>query len=256
MGNTTGWSLTGRLLAKHFGSIGDSIASMIAGFDPETATQADRDSLADSLRRVAEKYVRAKSVFEKEQQDVVDLKAAIARDENVAGSLVAKLTAGQIDEATAMMFADELQAEKERLPQEVREEADARAFMDEIKAIVDELSARLGQFDSAAAKAKAQLAQAESQLELQRTRQEQQEQLQGLRGASSPSTGMGALQKRANDLREKAAAMQVVTDIGSKPAESRAKLDALRKSVAEASPAGGSSAIDRLRALSSVGQPA
>lgn len=248
MSNTTGWSLTGRLLTKHFGVIGDSIASLIAGFDPETATQADRDALQSNLREVAEKYTRAKGVFEKERKDVEELKAAIARDENVAASLVAKLTAGDVDEATATMFADELQAEKDRLPQEVREEADAKAFMDEIKSIMDEMSTRLEQFDAAAAKARNELATAEAQLALQRTRQEQQEQLQGLRGGASPSTGMGALQRRAEALRTQAEAMKVVTDIGNRPAEQRAKLDALRKSVEQ--PAGGVSALERLRALS------
>lgn len=254
MSNSTGWSLTGRLLAKHFGAIGDSIASMIAGFDPETATQADRDALQSNLRGVAEKYTKAKSVFDKEHKDVVDLKAAIARDENVAASLIAKLSAGQVDEATATLFADELQAEKDRLPQEEREEADAEAFMNEIKSIMDEMSTRLEQFDAAATKARNELANAESQLALQRTRQEQQEELQGLRGGSSPTTGMGALQRRADALRTQAEAMKVVVDIGNRPAEQRAKLDALRKDVEP--PGGGASAMDRLRALAGSKAPA
>ena len=248
MGNSNGWNLTGRLITKHFGLMGDSIASMIANFDPETATEADRDNLASRLQEVAAKYSKASTDFTKEHQDVVTLTQQIAQDQNVAAALGARLAAGTIDEATASAFCDELEAEKARLPGEIQEETDAGAFMGELKSIMDALSDQLSKFDAAANKVKKEMAMAQAQMDLQKTRQEQQEELRSLSGMGSPSSAMAALQKRSEAMRDQAAGMKIVTDIGNKPADDKAKLDALRQSVAQGSVAGLSLA-DRLKAL-------
>lgn len=253
MSNLNGWSLTGRLITKHFGAMGDSIAAMIANFDPETATEADRDNLAARLQEVAKKYAKAKADFEKEHNDVVTLKASISSDINVAAALGARLAAGSIDEATATLFCDELEAEKARLPGEEQQEHDAQAFMDEIKGIMDQMSTQLSQFDAQATKAKRALASAQAQLDLQNTRRAQQEDLRSMSGAGgSPSTAMTALQKRAADMQAQAAGMRVVTDIGNKPADDKAKLDALRSSVASGASGAPTSLADRLKALATA----
>eukprot|EP01032_Pedospumella_encystans_P033974 gene33974-38398_t len=46
MSNSNGWALTARLITKHFGALGDRVSEAIANFDPETATEADRDRLS------------------------------------------------------------------------------------------------------------------------------------------------------------------------------------------------------------------
>jgi chromosome segregation ATPase len=253
--NTTGWSLTGRLISKHFGALGDSLASMIAGFDPETATAADRDALADKLREVAAKYSQAKTAFDKEHGDLDSLRTQIAQDENVASALADRLTAGTVDEATANAFCDELEHEKASLAEHVQTESDAKGFMDELKAILDEMSDRLAKFDEQANKARAEFAAAQAQLDLQKMRQGQQDELRSLQGGGgSPTTAMSALQQRAANMKAQADAMKVVTDIGNRPAEAKASLDALRASVASGT-TGTPSAMDRLKALSAK-QPA
>lgn len=256
MSNTQGWGLTGRLIAKHFGALGNTIASAIANFDPETATEADRDNLAGKLKDIGTRYAQAKTAFEKEEKDVIVLKQQIEQDENVAAALVDRLTAGTIDEATATLFCEELENAKARLPQEVQEADEARAFMDELKSIVDEMSKRLQEFDVVAARARREAASAQAQVDLQRTRQGQQEDLRTLRGeAGGSSSALGALQKRAANLRAQAEGMKIVTDIGNKPADDKAKLDALRKSVATGS-TGTPSVADRLKALAANKQTA
>ena len=55
--------LTARLISKHFGALGDRVSEAIANFDPETATEADRDRLADSLRLTAQKLAAARGAF-------------------------------------------------------------------------------------------------------------------------------------------------------------------------------------------------
>ena len=78
MGNLSGWGLTGRLISKHFGALGDKVSEAIANFDPETATQADRDRIQDTLRSTAQKLAAARASFDKEHADVVQLQKLLA----------------------------------------------------------------------------------------------------------------------------------------------------------------------------------
>ncbi|WP_295997061.1 hypothetical protein [Rugamonas sp.] len=249
MNNSNGWGLTARLISKHFGVLGDRVSEAIANFDPETATEADRDRLADSLRSAAQKLAAARASFDKEHTDVVRLRDLIATDEVAAGTLSERLAAGKISEATINLFCDELEANKARLPQEIQEEADARQYMDELQTIVDALSKQLGEFDAAAKKAMQALATARAQQDLQRLRAERQSQLAGLSGLRGNSSALNALTRRAQTISNDAAGMKIVADIGQRPLDQAAEIDAIRKSVG--SPAlGAESALQRLQRLS------
>lgn len=248
MSNTSGWNLTGRLVVKHLGALGNNIAAAIANFDPETATEADRDALAARLRDVAMKFSAADNSLKKEQKDVTDLKARIDGDLKVAAALGERLAAGTVDEATVNLFLDELQASQERLPQEEAEAQEAQAFLDEIKSIMDAISRQLTDFDAHAAKAKRELAQAQTRLEQQEMRERQSAELRAAAGNGAPSTALGALQNRAAKLQAKADGLKVVNDVTERPAQNAAKLDDLRKSVLTGSSAA-PSAADRLKAL-------
>ncbi|ELX11607.1 hypothetical protein Jab_1c01910 [Janthinobacterium sp. HH01] len=254
MSNLNGWGLTARLISKHFGALGDRVSEAIANFDPETATEADRDRLADSLRQTAQKLAAARSSFQKEADDVVKLRQLIATDEQAAGTLGDRLAAGKISEATITLFCDELEANKARMPQELQEEADARQYMDELQTIVDALSKQLADFDSAAKKAMQALASARAQQDLQNLRAERQAQLAGLSGMRGNSSALNALTRRAQAISNEAAGLKIVTDIGQRPYEQAAELEAIRKSVSQ--PAiGNESALARLQRLSGQ-QPA
>ena len=112
MSNLNGWGLTARLISKHFGVLGDKVSEAIANFDPETATEADRDRLAATLRETAQKLAGARASFEKEHADVVKLRDLIANDEKASTTLADRLATGKISEATVSMFCDELEANK------------------------------------------------------------------------------------------------------------------------------------------------
>ena len=96
--------LTARLINKHFGALGDKIAEAIAGFDPETATEADRDRLAATLREAAQKLAAYWASFAKENNDVIKLRELIVNDEKVSLSLAERLSNGSISEATVGLF--------------------------------------------------------------------------------------------------------------------------------------------------------
>lgn len=250
MSNSNGWGLTARLISKHFGALGDRVSEAIANFDPETATEADRDRLADALRSTAQKLAAARSSFDKERNDVVKLRELIANDERAAETLGERLAAGKISEATINLFCDELEANKARLPQEEQEAADAQEYMGELQKIVDALSQQLAEFDAAAKKAMQALASANAQRDLQQVRAERQEQLNGLKGLQGNSSALNALTRRAQTVANEADGMRIVADIGQRPHDQKAELDALRKSVANPGGGAGESALDRLKRLS------
>jgi hypothetical protein len=236
-------------VSKHFGVLGDRISEAIANFDPETATEADRDRLVDTLRETALVLAKARAAFDKEHNDVASLQALIANDERAAEKLAERLSAGTISEATVTMFCDELESNKARLPQEIQEEADAKAYMDELQKIVDALSKQLAEFDAQAKKAMQALAAAKAQKELQDLRVERQQQLAGLSGMRGNSTALNALTRRAQAVTDEANGMRIVADIGQKPLDQQAELDAIRKSVSQPE-TGGETALERLKRLS------
>ena len=249
MSNTSGWSLTARLISKHFGVLGDKLSETIANFDPETATEADRDRLQNTLRETAQKLAAARASFNKEHQDVVNLQNLIANDQKATETLMARLQAGTISEAMVTLFCDELEANKAKLPTEQQQEADAKQYADELQQIMDALSKQLADFDSAAKKALQTLATAQAQKDLQEMRMERQSELDGLKGLGGQSTALSALTRRAQTVSNQAAGLKIVADIGQKPIDQAAEIDAIRKSVAQADTAN-ETALDRLKRLS------
>lgn len=249
MSTLKGWGLTARLITKHFGVLGDKISEAIANFDPETATEADRDRLADTLRETAQKLAAARADFDKERQDVVKLRSLIATDEKAFDTLAARLAAGTISEATVNMFCDELETNKARLPVELQEEADAEEYMKELQAVVEALSKQLMEFDAAAKKALKALASASAQRDLQELRADRQQQLANLGGLKSRSTALDALSRRAQKVSNEAEGLKIVANLNQKPLDQQAELDAIRKSVAQADTAG-ETALERLKRLS------
>lgn len=249
MSNSSGWGLTARLISKHFGALGDKLSEAIANFDPETATEADRDRLAGALRDVAQKLAVARASFEKEHGDVEKLRALIANDEKASATLAERLAAGKISEATVNLFCDELEANKAKLPLEIQQEADARAYMDELQKIVDAFSKQLADFDNAAKKALQTLAMANAQKELQAVRTERQNQIASLNGLQGHSTALEALARRAQSVSNEAAGMKIVADIGQKPLDQAAEIESIRKSVSQPETQG-ETALERLKRLS------
>lgn len=248
MSNLNGWNLTGRLLAKHFGALGTTLASAIANFDPETATKADRDRLQGLLQQTAQKLASARIAFNKEQEEVKDLQALIETDEHAAAVLLQRLEQGTISEATVQTFCDELEANKARLPQEQQEAEDAKAFMGELQQIVDTLSQQLADFDANAKRVRQELAKAQAQQNLQALRISRQREIDSLKGLGGTSTALAALTRRAEQTRAQAEGLKIVADIQQKPLDRAAEVDAIRRSV-QAGATASESTADRLRRL-------
>lgn len=245
--NMNGWNLTARLINKHFGVLGGKVAEAIANWDPETATEADRDNLQVRLRELAQKLAVARQEYQKENADVVKLQQQIANDEKALDVLADRMQKGQMDEATVQLFLDELEAQKARLPQEILEEQEAKAFLDEVQGLVDMFSKQLAAFDAAAKKAKQALASAQNQKELQEARLARQEELRSFQGGIN-STALGALVRRTESIKQNAEGAKIVADIQQKPLDQAKAIEDIRNSVAAGNTAG-ETAMERLNRM-------
>lgn len=247
MGIFKGFGLAGRLAVKHFGKLGDELAGTIAAFDPETATEADREQLAGTLRTTSRKLAEARASYDKEHDDVVKLEQMIASDEQIVPVLSDKLSRGETTEATVNLFLDELEENKARLATEKQEEADALAYRDQVQQIVDQLSKQLAQFDEHAKKAINQINRAKADKDLQEMKLRQQAELKGITsGISASSSALTALTKKAQNLSADAEAARIVADVGQRPADQAAEVQRLRD---EAAGRGKMSAADRLKSM-------
>ena len=137
--------MTARLIAKHFGVLEARVAAALALVepDPAAASAAQHAHLAATIAATAQVLATARAAFDQEHAHVAQLRTLIANDEMATGKLARRLAAGTISETTVMLFCDELEANKARLPQALPEEADARAYLDDLQAIVDQLGAAL-----------------------------------------------------------------------------------------------------------------
>ncbi|KWA84213.1 hypothetical protein WL29_22905 [Burkholderia ubonensis] len=246
----SGWKLSAALFTKQISALGDTVAQALASFDPESATQVDHDNLVAKLREVATKLAEARRKYQAEKDEADALATQIANDEKAAAILIAKFEAGQVDEATLNEFANNLEAMKARLPGEQQDAVDAKELVDTLESILTTVEQRLADFDANAKKAMQAIAQAKADKERQDLRLQHQEELNSLKsGLGSTSTALGALNKKAEQLRVEADAAGIQADIGQKPIDRQNAVEEARRIAAGGATPAAESAADRLRRL-------
>lgn len=248
----SGWKLTAALFMKQISVLGDTVAQALASFDPETATEVDRDNLRAKLREIATRLAEGRQKHAAEKSEADDLAAQIARDEAAAAVLIGKFDAGLIDEETLTEFANNLEAMKARLPAEQQDVTDAKELVDTLQSILDSVEKKLSDFDANAQKALRAIAQAKADQEREQLRMQSQEELRSLKaGLGSSSTALGALNAKAQKMRVGADAARIQADIGQKPLDRANAVEEARRIAAGTNAPAGESAADRLRRLTS-----
>jgi hypothetical protein len=246
----SGWKLSAALFWKQISVLGDSAAQALASFDPETATEVDRDNLVAKLREIATKLAESRRKHDAEKQEADTLAAQIAQDEKAAVVLLAKFEAGDIDEDTLTEFANNLEDMKARLPGEQQDASDAKELVDTLQSILGTIEKKLADFDTNAKKALRAIEQARAEQERQSLRLQSQDELRSLKsGLGSSSTALGALNKKAEKLRVAADAAAIEADIGQKPLDRQNAVEEARRIAAGGSSPAAESAADRLRRL-------
>ncbi len=244
-----GWKLAFQIGAKQINNLGDDLSEMLANFDPETATEVDRENLQNKLREMVTKMVESRTRYQKEAEDVKKLEALIATDTLAADVLLKQLAEQKIDEATLNAFCDELEANKARLPQEIEEAKEAQAILTEYERIVETIKTQLNEFDRHAESIKRNLALAQAQNERNQLRLQQQEELAAAkRGFGQTSTALSALAKRAEKIKIEAQTNSALADIGQAPLDQKAAIDAAR-AAAQSGIKTGETAAERLARL-------
>ncbi|ENZ78008.1 MULTISPECIES: hypothetical protein [Ralstonia] len=250
----SGWNLTFALVKKQVGVLGDNLATAIASFDPETATEVDRDRLKENLHQVALKLADAKHKNEAAQKAATDLEASIVTDKKAAETLLAKFEAKQVDETMLNEFAASLEADKARLPGMQQDAAAAQQLVDSLQEVLGMIEKNLDEFDAKAKAAIRTLQQAKTDQQRAEAQQHQQQELNQLRaGAGGTSTGLSALARAADKARVEADAAQTIADIGQKPIDRANMVDEARRIASGAAQAGTESAADRLRRAATGG---
>lgn len=239
------WNLVSRLLKKNFGALGDRTAEAIAAFDPDTATQVDRDALVAKLREVGERIHEAQTSYNKELSEVETLKAAIARDEHVLAGLAEKLASGEVSESVATQFCDELEQNRARLPVELAEAEEAKKLLEEYQSLFAKWQEQLQSFTRNADEAKRRVELASARNDLASQKLANQQQLKELGALHVTSSAISALNKRAAKMETETAGISAVVGLGESAARDAANLQQLRDAVS-----GKESLAERLKRLS------
>lgn len=246
------FSLLGRLFGAQVDQAGESLVGALVAFDPETATEVDRDALADKIQGVAKKFAAAKQDYDKEQNDVVVKQAQINEYLAALDVMVGQLERQEISQAVFDDFYAGIEESQAQLVQEQEEAAEAKAVKDELDDILKILTSQLNDFDRITSKALRDVKLAQSQVEKEKLKAERQAELANLKkGIGGESTAVRKLQEIANKAKIDAEAAKTVREITAKPQSQEEKMAAMMAQAKQASapPASTMSAAERVAAL-------
>lgn len=246
------FSLLGRLFGAQVDQAGESLVGALVAFDPETATEVDRDALAEKIQNVARKFAAAKQDYEKEQNDVVVQQAQINQYLATLDIMVGQLERQEISEAAFNDFYAGIEEAQAQLPQEIEEAAEAKAVKDELDDILKILTSQLHDFDKITTKALRDVKLADSQVEKEKLKAQRQAELANLKnGLGAESTAVRKLQEIANKAKIEAEAAKTVREITAKPQSQAEKMEAMMAQAKQAgTPAVSTmSAAERVAAL-------
>ena len=246
------FSLFGRLLGAQVHEAGESLVGALVAFDPTTATQVDRDALAEKIQGVAKKFAAAKQEYDKEQNDVVVKQKQIDEYMATLDIMVGQLDRQEITQATFDDFMAGIEESQAQLAQEVEEANEAKAVKDELDEILKTLTQQLNDFDRVTSKALRDVALAQTQVEKEKLKAERQNELANLKsGLGADSTAVKKLQEIAQKAKIDAEAAKTVREITTKPQSQEDKMAAIMAQAKQAgTPATSTiSAADRVAAL-------
>jgi hypothetical protein len=246
------FSLLGRLFGAQVDQAGESLVGALVAFDPETATQVDRDALAEKIQNVARKFAAAKQDYDKEQNDVVVKQAQINDYLTTLDIMVGQLERQEITQAVFDDFYAGIEEAQAQLPQEIEEANEAKAVKDELDDILKILTQQLNSFDQVTTKALRDVKLAESQVQKEQLKAERQAELSNLKsGLGAESTAVRKLQEIAKKAKIEAEAAKTVREITTKPVSQDEKMAAMMAQAKQAGvPAASTmSAAERVAAL-------
>lgn len=246
------FSLLARLFGAQVNQVGEDLVGVLVSFDPETATQVDRDALADKIQEVATKFAAAKQDYDKEKNDVVVKRKQIDEYLATLDIMVGQLERGEIIQSVFDDFYAGIEEAQAQLALEIEEEEEAKAVKDELDEILKILTQKLNDFDRVTTKALRDMKLAQSQVEKEKIKAERQTELANLKsGLGAESSAVRKLQEIAKKAKVDAEAAKTVREITAKPKTQEDKMAEIMAQAKQSSQPATStlSAAERVAAL-------
>jgi len=243
-----------------FGQVGETITQKIVSWDPETATQAEIETMIDELDKITREAGKAKSEYEREKAEAdaaqKNYDRYMAAAELLNGRMEGAKGAGdeaKVQELSASLekLLADLETMNPEVQREAREAQEAYAYYEEIKSLAETSAEKVKTARTQLDKARRDMRMAEVGKERAQARAEKAERLSGLRTeTSSLGVALAAMNKQAEQARADAESSEMKAKLLSP--ETQAKdaniQEALKAVSGETEPAQGGF-TDRLAAL-------
>jgi predicted nucleic acid-binding Zn-ribbon protein len=243
-----------------FNQTTESITQKIVAWDPETASQAEIETMIEELDRLTIEAGKAKSHYDREKTESEAAQKNYDRYIAAADVLNGQLGAAQAsgDEgktkeigASLEKLLHDLEEMKPEVDREAQEAEEAREYYEDLKSLAETAAQKVktarGQLD----KAKRDMKRAEIEQQRANSKAERAEQLAGLKKeTSSLGVALNAMNKQAEEARSSAAAAEMKAKLLSPETQAKdSNIEAALKTVTQETKGPDASLSERLAAL-------
>lgn len=253
-----------KLLKALFGASKDKAAetgiNALANMAPDLMSEAGIREVEMNLDAATKSYVEAKADYDKEQREADEVQKLydqrMQAAENINGQLEAAVADGDTAKAAKLeesltTILTTIEESADDLAREIQEAADAKVWVTEAEAVMNEISEDLKGARKDLEAAKRDQATAAKQEERAKRMESRAKELAGIKkGSSGMSVASAAMRKNAEESKKRATAAEMKAKLLA-PSKKEAEDDTIAQAMAAASgsPAAGGSLTDRLAAL-------
>ncbi len=247
------FSFTSIFAKKKTEQAGQSIVQMLAGWDPETASQAELEQMENRLDKLVQQVAESRQIYRKEQEEADAINKLYEQRLKAAEILQTKQAENPDDSKVADALNELVAGLEEMMPEidrEVEEAREAKEFMEELEEVAKLSADKLKNAKKVLSKAMKDMARANVREERSKEREEQAAKLAGLRSETDQlGSALSAMKKNADDANARAEASNMKSKLIS-PSNSEKNNDLIASAMKEAGGAPKTANVaDRLAAL-------
>lgn len=202
------FSFTSIFAKKKTEKTGNSIIQLLAGWDPESASQADLEQMEKRLDKLVQQVAEARVIYRKEQEEADAINALYSQRLKAAEILQAKMTENGDDPKISEALTEMVSELENMLPEIKREEeeaSEAKAFMEELETVAKLSAEKLTNAKKELDKAIKDMKRAEIREERSKDRETQAARLAGLREETDQlGSALSAMKKIAEEANSRA----------------------------------------------------
>ena len=211
-------------ILNFFGSFGKAkveegvkaTAAALARLDPEAASQAQISMLENKLAELRSRLIKAQRAYDKDLQETADWQDKEQKTLQALKILKARYESNPND-AALMSKARRLRTSMdnihENIAREQREDAQAKAILDQVQALYDKVRERRGTIESKLSDAKQRMESAKLREEQGKMREQEAKEIADMEGGFDDiGVALDAMNKAAGDAEHKAAVANMSAD--------------------------------------------